>query len=147
VPLDWRVMAFTTSVAIATALLFGVLPSLRAARAAPIDALKDSVRGAAGESRVGWSGGLVVGQVALSLVLVTATGLFLRSFVRLATAPIGFDADRVLLVQRQHIAHAHRGGRSVARHHAIDGRHRGDNASSARSRAAMSLSTSPLCPK
>ena len=46
----------------------------------------------------GLSGGLVVAQVALSLVLVVAAGLFVRTFARLATMPLGFDRDRVLVV-------------------------------------------------
>jgi putative ABC transport system permease protein len=95
--LDWRVMAFTAAVAVATAVLFGTAPAFRATRAAPIDALKDRSR--LGESgRASLSAHLVVAQVALSLVLVVFAGLFVRTFVRLASVPLGFDRDRVLLV-------------------------------------------------
>jgi putative ABC transport system permease protein len=96
--LDWRVLAFTTAVTIATALLFGTAPAFRAAAAAPIDALKEHGRGAGGERRVTLAGGLVVAQVALSLILVVAAGLFVRTFARLANVRLGFDRDQILVV-------------------------------------------------
>ena len=96
--LDWRVLAFTVSIAIGTAVLFGTLPALRAARVAPVDALKEQGRGLSADTRVNLSSGLVVVQVALSLVIVVAAGLFVRSFKNLITLPLGFDTDRVLLV-------------------------------------------------
>ena len=46
VPLDWRVMAFTAAITIATAVLFGAAPAFQAARVAPIDVLKEDGRGA-----------------------------------------------------------------------------------------------------
>jgi predicted permease len=95
--LDWRVLAFAGTATIATAALFGAAPARRAARVAPIEALK---RQAYGEGRRGrLSGGLVVAQVGLSLALVVVAGLFVRTFTGLATVPLGFDADRVLLVE------------------------------------------------
>jgi putative ABC transport system permease protein len=96
--LDWRVLAFTAAVAVVTAILFGTLPALRAARAAPIDALKGQGRGTFSDTRVGLSSGLVVTQVALSVVIVVAAGLFVRTFEKLATLSLGFDTDRVVLV-------------------------------------------------
>jgi predicted permease len=97
-PLDWRVMAFTGAVTIATALLFGTAPAFRAARGAPIDALREHGRSAGGDAHVSVSSGLVVAQVALSLVLVVAAGLFVRTFARLANLRLGFDRDQVLVV-------------------------------------------------
>jgi predicted permease len=94
---DWRVLGFTTAAAALTAVLFGTAPALRASRVEPIDALKDQARGSSGR-RGGLLSGLVVAQVALSLVLVVAAGLFLRTFSSLATRPLGFDRERVLLV-------------------------------------------------
>jgi putative ABC transport system permease protein len=99
VSLDWRVMAFSAATLIATALLFGVAPSLRATRVAPIDALKDRTAAAGSEQRTGSSGvadGLIVAQVTLSLALVVAAGLFVRTFEQLARVPLGFDRDHVL---------------------------------------------------
>ena len=96
--LDWRVLAFTFAVTAATAVLFGTAPAFRAARVAPINALKEQGRGTLGDARTGLSSGLVVAQVALSMVLIVAAGLLVGTFQRLATLPLGFDTDRVLIV-------------------------------------------------
>ena len=96
--LDWRVLIFTTAVTVVTALLFGTAPALRAADAAPMDALKEHGRGASSDARVSVASGLVVAQVALSLVLVVGAGLFMRTFSSLANLHLGFDRDPVLLV-------------------------------------------------
>jgi len=96
--LDWRVLAFTVTVTAATAVLFGTAPAFTARRLAPIDALKEQGRGALGDPRTGLSSGLVVAQVTLSMVLIVAAGLLVGTFERLATLPLGFDTDRVLIV-------------------------------------------------
>jgi predicted permease len=96
--LDWRVLAFTIAVTGLTAVLFGTVPAFRATRVAPIDALKEQGRGALGDTRTRLAGGLVVAQVALSMVLIVAAGLLVGTFERLATLPLGFDSDRVLTV-------------------------------------------------
>ena len=96
--LDWRVLAFTIGVTLATALLFGTAPALRAAGVAPIEALKEHGRTSAGHSRAGVASGLVVAQVALSVLLVVAAGLFVRTFSSLAAVPLGFEHGRVLIV-------------------------------------------------
>ena len=82
--LDWRVLAFTAAVTVVTAVLFGTAPAFRATRGAPIDALKAQGRGASSEAALGVSSGLVIAQVALSLVLLVAAGLFVRTFDALA---------------------------------------------------------------
>ena len=84
-PLDWRMLGFTAAVAVATALLFGTAPALRAARMQPNDALKAQGRGVAGESSFGAGQMLVVLQVALSLVLLVGAGLFIRTLASLAS--------------------------------------------------------------
>jgi predicted permease len=96
--LDWRVLTYTGSVAMAVALLFGVAPALRASNANPIDAMREHGRTGAGRSR-GLGGALVVGQVALSLVLIVAAGLFIRTFTTLAKRDLGFERDAVLLAR------------------------------------------------
>ena len=98
VGLDWRVLAFTGAIAIGTAILFGTLPAIRAARVAPIDAMREQGRGTSSGRRVGLAGTLVMAQVALSLVLLVGAGLFVRSFATLATRDVGFERDRALLV-------------------------------------------------
>ena len=95
--IDWRVLGFASAIAALTALLFGTGAVLRSMRVTPTDALKQQGRSVAGGSR-GLSSGLVVVQVALSLVLMIAASLFVRSFTRLADVRMGFDKDRVLLV-------------------------------------------------
>jgi predicted permease len=96
--IDGRILAFTASVTILTALIFGTAPAFRAADAAPVDALKEHARNSPPDGRAGVASGLVVAQVALSVVLVVAAGLFGRTFASLASAHLGFDRDQVLLV-------------------------------------------------
>jgi predicted permease len=98
VSLDWRVVAFTGLITVATALLFGAAPAFRASQLVPIEALKDAI-GYARQRRFPGRSGLVAAQVALSLVLVIAAGLFVRTFDRLLAVPLGFDSDRILVVE------------------------------------------------
>lgn len=97
-PLDWRVLAFTVLTTTITAALCGVAPAIRATDAAPVDVLKDHGRGISGDRRIALSGGLLAAQVALSLTLVVGAGLFVGTFARLTRVPLGFDSDRVLIV-------------------------------------------------
>jgi putative ABC transport system permease protein len=99
---DWRVLAFTAAVALATAGIFGTVPAFRATRIAPLEVLKaralaDS-SSAAGMRGLTVNGSLVILQIALSLTLVIAAALLVRSFARLSSVPLGFDPDRVLVV-------------------------------------------------
>jgi predicted permease len=97
--IDWRILTFTAAVTMATAILFGLAPSLRATRVEPNEALKEQARGIAGDTRFGLGSVLVVAQVALSLVLIVAAGLFLRTFFTLTNQRLGFDQDRVLVAE------------------------------------------------
>jgi predicted permease len=110
--IDWRVLAFTSGVAVATTLLFGSGPALRASRRAPLDAMHSRVRGSSSDPRTALASGLIVLQVSLSVVLVVAAGLFVRTFVSLSTHPVGFEREKVLLVtvnaQRASVAPAER---------------------------------------
>jgi putative ABC transport system permease protein len=96
-PVDVRMLAFTAVVGLMAALIFGLAPALRAARRAPIDAMKDRGRAAGASGHARTTSGLVVVQVALSLVLLMGAGFFLRSFDGLTRAPLGFERGRVLL--------------------------------------------------
>jgi len=98
--LDWRILSFTAGVAVFTGLLFGVLPAFRSTRVSLTSAMKGS-QGAEGESRAKFRPGkwIVASQVALSLVLLVASGLFLRSLVKLVTMDVGFDRNNVLIVR------------------------------------------------
>lgn len=97
--LDGRVLGFTAAVALLTAILFGVLPAFRSTRLSLTTAMKGSEAvEKEGPVRFRTRKWIVACQVALSLLLLVAAGLLLRSFVKLATLDIGFDRDNVLLV-------------------------------------------------
>lgn len=94
---DLNVLGFTMAVAILTTLLFGLAPALQASRAELSGTLKSGSRSLLGGTAAGGHARiLVVLQVALSLVLVTATGLLIRSFHNLTTVELGFDRDHVV---------------------------------------------------
>jgi putative ABC transport system permease protein len=97
--LDWRVLGFTAAVSAGTALIFGLIPALRAARTQPQAALREGGRGQAGGKRSGVNQALIVAQVSLSLILVVAAGLFVRTFATMATMHLGFDRDRTLILR------------------------------------------------
>lgn len=96
---DGRVLAATILAAVLTAMVSGVAPALRAAGLSPAAVLKDeslSTTGGLHKSRL--TGGLVVAQVALSLLLLTCAGLFVRSLQNAQKMNPGFDAENVFLV-------------------------------------------------
>jgi predicted permease len=95
VSLNLRLLAFTFTVTVCTALLFGTLPALRATRLQLVENLK-SGRGTAGRGRTPMAKILVVSQVALSLVLMVAACLFLRTLVNLNRVDTGFNKENVL---------------------------------------------------
>ncbi len=96
-PLDLRLLAFTAGIAVTTCVLFGLLPALQASRTDPIEAMKSGGRGiAGGGARVSVRRALVVSQVALSLVLLVGSLLFVRSLRNLLTLDAGFRRDRIL---------------------------------------------------
>ena len=95
--LDWRVLLFAFGISVATGLVFGAAPALQLSRTDVNSTLRDEGRGSAGSrSRTQIKGALVIGQVALSMVLLTAAGLLVRSFARLLTVSPGFDPENVL---------------------------------------------------
>ncbi|MFI5312074.1 MAG: ABC transporter permease [Gemmatimonadales bacterium] len=91
------VLAFTLGISIATGLLFGIVPALQATRPSLIPALKGE--SPAGESRSRVSRGLVVAQMALSIVLLTCAGLFLRNLKAATAADKGFASDHLLIAE------------------------------------------------
>jgi len=99
--IDAPVLLFTIAVAVGTAFLFGLVPALQSARPNLNDTLRDAgARGAtAGRSRQRLRASLVVGEVALSLVLLTGAALLIRSFVGLQHVKPGFDTSNLLTMR------------------------------------------------
>src|SRR5215208_5948823 len=96
---DIRTFAFTFLLAIATGVIFGLVPALQASRPDVLPALKDESN--AESPRVRWlnlRNALVVTQVALSLALLISTGLFLRTLRYAQQIDLGFKPDQVLQV-------------------------------------------------
>jgi len=92
-------LAFTLAIAVVTGVLFGLGPALKASRRDLTQSLKEG--GASGDSRAKHRAHnvLVVAEVALSLVVLIASGLLLNSFWRLLRAPLGFDPANVLTTE------------------------------------------------
>jgi hypothetical protein len=89
---DWRVMVFTLIVSFVTGALFGLAPALQASKVDLIPALKDEA-GLGGYRRSRFRNGLVVAQVALSLLLLIAAGLIVRSLQRTQMIGPGFEVE------------------------------------------------------
>lgn len=93
---DWRMAGFGAVLTLATALLFGLGPALRATSVPPGGGLKERPRHA-GRGRGRTERAVVAVQVALSVVLVCGAGLFIRTFVGLVNQKMGFERKGVLL--------------------------------------------------
>jgi putative ABC transport system permease protein len=96
IQLDATVLGFTAALCAATAMLFGLLPALRAAGTDPQEHLKAGGRGGSVGDRLRARNLLIVAEVALSVVLLVGAGLLIRSFVALQRVDPGYDAGDVL---------------------------------------------------
>ena len=97
---DLKVLGFTAGVAVLTCIVFGLTPALRATRVSPGAAMKAAGRGlTAGRERFSLRRGLVVIQVALSLVLVASALLFSRSLNKLLKLDAGFNQENLLIAR------------------------------------------------
>lgn len=92
---DLTTLGFTLAISALTGLVFGLLPARRASRPEVVSALKGDDGGPTRRSRL--QATLVVAQIALSLVLLAAGGIFLRRLQAAGEAKLGFDAEQVLL--------------------------------------------------
>jgi predicted permease len=103
VRLDWPVVAFTIGLSIATTLLIGLVPALRATRADIASALRTQGRDSGAETtrggRLPLGKGLVIVQVALSTLLLVGTGMLVRSTERLEHADVGIARDQLIIAQ------------------------------------------------
>jgi predicted permease len=93
--LNWRVLAFTVAVSLVTAILFGLAPAWRATSVELATTLKQSRRTPGAVSHL--SKGLIVAQVALSLLLLVGAGLFIRTLYNLERVNLGFNPENLLV--------------------------------------------------
>ena len=93
---DWRLVSYAIGVTLATGVLTGVWPALRALRIEPPTAIKEHETRLTGWRRSRAQQLLVAGQVALSLALIVAAALFARTMINLRAVDLGFDSSGVL---------------------------------------------------
>ncbi|UCC71543.1 MAG: ABC transporter permease [Gemmatimonadota bacterium] len=96
IEVDGTALLFTLIVALATGFLFGLAPALRAPQLQLVDALKEGRRGVRMTGGLHLQSGLVVGQVALSLILLVGAGLLMRSFLKLQQEDLGFQPQGIV---------------------------------------------------
>ncbi|HEY6292263.1 MAG TPA: ABC transporter permease [Terriglobia bacterium] len=97
VNIDAWVLGFTLLVSVATGILFGVAPALQASKPDSYSPVKESGRGLTAGTRLrGVRRALIIGEFALTLILLSSAGLLIRSFVRLTAVKPGFDPQNVL---------------------------------------------------
>lgn len=98
VSIDARVLLFALAISITTAVVFGLLPALKASKAELFTTLKDAgTKGLAVRlANHRFRNAMVVAEVSIALVLVTCAGLFVRSFVHLMAVDPGFNSDNLL---------------------------------------------------
>ncbi|HET9532121.1 MAG TPA: ADOP family duplicated permease, partial [Blastocatellia bacterium] len=97
--LNWRVLVFTLAVSLLVGVLFGLAPAWRATDLDLATSLKQSRRTTGAVSRL--SKGLIVAQVALSLLLLVGAGLFIRTLYNLQQVNLGFNPENLLLFRLQ----------------------------------------------
>jgi putative ABC transport system permease protein len=97
ISLDWKVIAFALGLAVLTGLLCGLIPAFASARTQVNEALKEGGRtGSVGGGHARLRSALVVTELAVALVMLTASGLLLRSFEKMRSVGLGFRADHTL---------------------------------------------------
>jgi len=115
VTVDRNVLAFTVILSLATGLLFGLLPALRASRPDLSDSLKEggrAVSASLGRNRM--RAALVAGEMAIAVMLLIGAGLLIQSFVRLEHVAPGFQPDRILSMHLSLASPRYRESRNAA---------------------------------
>ena len=97
--MDWQSIAYTVAISMVTGVVFGLVPALQAAQGNLQDSLKEGGRGATGGRRAWMRNTLVVAEVSLALVLLVGASLFVRSFVNLQGANVGFDTGPLMTMR------------------------------------------------
>ena len=99
VGIDGRVVIFAAILSIATGIVFGLMPALRASAPDLVSSLNESGRSTPGVRSARLRSSLVVVEVALAVVLLVGAGLMIRSFARLMAIPTGFNPDGVVTMR------------------------------------------------
>jgi len=97
--LDGRSLAYTVGVSMLTGMVFGAAPALQATGASLQESLREGGRGSTGERRAWLRNSLVVVQVGLALILLIGSSLFVRSFLNLQGASVGFDTGPLMTLR------------------------------------------------
>ena len=105
---DRVVMSFALLLTVATGILFGLVPAIRASGASLLGGLSSDARGSVGKGSQKTRQLLVVVDLALALVLLTGAGLMIRSLARLVRVDPGFNAERVMTLQFSLVGEAYR---------------------------------------
>ncbi len=115
--LNWNVLAFLAGLSLLTGILFGLAPALQATRADVVPALKES---RTGQARGGTFRGfrlsriLMVAQIAFTLLILVAAGLFVRTLSNLAAIELGFNSENLLTLRLDATQAGHEGPEIVA---------------------------------
>ena len=126
--IDWRVLSFTTVLSLFAVVLFGLVPALRAARVDAAPVLRAQGRGSAWEgkdgqtTRVPLGRALIIGQVALSLVLIVGALLLARTLRGIERVDPGLDRDHLLIVDVDDQSRGYSGERHLALVRSLDER-------------------------
>jgi predicted permease len=106
---DFRTLGFTAAISILTGVLFGLAPALRATRITLAETMKETSRGSAGSRRVVAAKVLVAAQVAVSMLLLVGSGLFLRTLYNLKAEDVGYNPDHLVLMRVDPVSAGYRG--------------------------------------
>lgn len=97
---DWRVLAFTIAVSLLSGIVFGLAPALQTLKVRVSPTLKGTSQSVpASKSRFTWGKGLIAGQVALSVLVLFASGLLVRSLQKLLTQDFGYSRDHLVIAR------------------------------------------------
>ncbi|HKQ78985.1 MAG TPA: ABC transporter permease [Blastocatellia bacterium] len=114
ITLDYRVLAFNAALALLTGTLVGLLPAVQGSKFDLIDSLKDDVqKSGAGTGGLRLKSALIVGEIAVSLVLLIGAGLLLRSLTKVLSVEAGFEREQILTVSMA-LPHGQYSGRASA---------------------------------
>jgi predicted permease len=97
--MDWRTFAFFLALCLVTGIVFGLAPALHVSKTNVFETLKEGGRSGSGSRARRWSTGLVVAQLALTLVLLAGAGFMMRSFLTMYRMDIGASTSRLISMQ------------------------------------------------